>query len=331
MDKAINLDSNVFRLGIDVGSTTVKLAVLDSEDNLIYNDYLRHYADLWATLIKLFKDLYKTVGNIKIKASVTGSGGIAISERLDLPFVQEVIAGCSAAKRYIPDVNVIIELGGEDAKLTFFDNGTDQRMNGICAGGTGAFIDQMAILLKTDAAGLNELAKKSAIIYPIAARCGVFAKTDIQALLNEGAKKENIAASVFQAVVNQTIGGLASGRKIKGKVGFLGGPLHFLPELRRRFRETLNLQESDIFIPENAQVFVAIGAALCAEKGSTLLQLIDCFEKKPLKNESAEDRLEPLFSDKKEYNRFIEKHSQHTVKKTNLDGYSGECFLGLDI
>jgi len=332
MGKAINSDSKTLRLGIDVGSTTVKLAVLDSEDRLLYNDYCRHYADLWLTLKKLFNKLYSTVGDIKIKAAVTGSGGISISERLDLPFVQEVIAGCKAAERYIPDVNVIIELGGEDAKLTFFDNGTDQRMNGICAGGTGAFIDQMAILLKTDAAGLDELAEHSNVIYPIAARCGVFAKTDIQALLNEGAEKENIAASVFQAVVNQTIAGLASGRKIKGKVGFLGGPLYFLPQLRRRFQETLSLQESDMVIPKNAQVFVAIGAALSAEKQSiSLMQLLNRCKVGQTENKPSEGRLEPLFSDDMEYKKFIERHANHKVKRADLNGYRGLCYLGLDI
>ncbi|HAZ20661.1 MAG TPA: 2-hydroxyglutaryl-CoA dehydratase, partial [Clostridiales bacterium] len=303
MDEVIISDTNVFRLGIDVGSTTVKLAVLDHEDKLLYNTYCRHHADLWQTLEGLLKDLYHTVGAIKIKAAVTGSGGIAISERLHLPFVQEVIAGCKAAERYIPHVNVMIELGGEDAKLTFFDNGPDQRMNGICAGGTGAFIDQMALLLKTDAAGLDELAKHSQVIYPIAARCGVFAKTDIQALLNEGARKEDIAASVFQAVVNQTIGGLASGRKIKGNVGFLGGPLYFLPQLRRRFQETLGLQDSNMIVPENAQVYVAVGAALSTEKQSiSLVQLLERCHKGQTKNKLSENRLEPLFSDDTAYN-----------------------------
>lgn len=332
MGKAINSNSKIYRLGIDVGSTTVKLSVLDSEDKLIYHNYCRHHADLWLTLEKLFKELYNIVGDIKIKAAVTGSGGISISEQLDLPFVQEVIAGCKAAGRYIPDVNIIIELGGEDAKLTFFDNGTDQRMNGICAGGTGAFIDQMAILLKTDAAGLNELAEHSDVIYPIAARCGVFAKTDIQALLNEGAKKENIAASVFQAVVNQTIGGLASGRKIKGKVGFLGGPLHFLPQLRRRFQETLNLLESDMVIPENAQVYVAIGAALSTENQSiSLSQLLNRCKADHTENNLSGERLEPLFSDQMEYQKFMKRHGRHKAKKADLNSYKGLCYLGLDM
>lgn len=331
MDKK-HSDSGIFRLGIDIGSTTVKLSVLDSENRLLYHNYGRHHADLWLTLENLFQELYEAVGNIKMKAAVTGSGGISISERLDLPFIQEVIAGCKAAQCYFPDVNVIIELGGEDAKLTFFDHGTDQRMNGICAGGTGAFIDQMAILLKTDAKGLNALAKQSNVIYPIAARCGVFAKTDIQALLNEGAKKEDVAASIFQAVVNQTIVGLASGRKIKGKVAFLGGPLHFLPQLRRRFQETLKLQDSDMIVPENAQVYMAIGAALSADNQAVSLeQLLSYCKVGQAEKTLSEDRLEPLFSDEMEYQKFIKRHAAHQVKRADLKDYRGRCYLGLDI
>ncbi len=332
MGKAINSDDNIYRLGIDVGSTTVKLAVLDSHDKLLYSNYHRHHADLWSALERLFKELYDTVGDINVNAAITGSGGISISERLDLPFVQEVIAGCTAAGRYIPNVNVIIELGGEDAKLTFFDNGTDQRMNGICAGGTGAFIDQMAILLKTDAAGLDALAEHSNVIYPIAARCGVFAKTDIQALLNEGAKKEDIAASVFQAVVNQTIGGLAAGRKIKGRVGFLGGPLYFLPQLRRRFQETLHLEQFDMEIPENAQVYVAIGAALSTrEQSISLMQLLNRCKADQTEHKLLEGRIEPLFSNDLEYQKFIERHARHKLERADLNHYRGLCYLGLDM
>jgi len=328
----INYNNEIFRLGIDIGSTTVKLAVLDSKDELIYNTYSRHYSNLWATLEKLLDELYNTVGNIKIIAAITGSGGISISEQLELPFIQEVISGCKAVSRYIPDVNVIIELGGEDAKLTFFDNGTDQRMNGICAGGTGSFIDQMAILLKTDAVGLNKLAESSNVIYPIASRCGVFAKTDIQALLNEGARKEDIAASVFQAVVNQTISGLASGRKIEGKVAFLGGPLHFLPGLRHRFQETLDLLESEMIVPDNSQVYMAIGAALSADNQTISLEQIinrckGCRREKSI----IEGRLEPLFTDDKEYEKFIQRHSEKKVKRADLNSYNGNCYLGLDM
>lgn len=332
MGGTINSDNKIFRLGIDVGSTTVKIAVLDNEDKLLYKNYRRHYADLWLTLEEILKELYNKVGNIKIKSAVTGSGGISISEQMKLPFIQEVVSGCKAAMRYIPDIDVIIELGGEDAKLTFFDNGTDQRMNGICAGGTGAFIDQMSILLKTDAVGLNKLAENSKVIYPIAARCGVFAKTDIQALLNEGVKKEDIAASVFQAVVNQTIVGMASGRKIKGKVAFLGGPLYFLPQLRRRFQETLGLPESDMIVPENGQVYIAMGAALAAEEQEiSLMQLLERCKESQKEKGFMSERLDPLFSNDMEYNKFIQRHSEHKVKRADLNSYEGDCYLGLDM
>lgn len=265
--------------------------------------------------------------------AVTGSGGLSVSEILELTFVQEVIAGCKAIEKYIPGTDVVIELGGEDAKITFFNNGVDQRMNGICAGGTGAFIDQMAILLKTDAEGLNQLAQKYQAIYPIAARCGVFAKTDIQPLLNEGARKEDIAASIFQAVVNQTIGGLACGRKIKGKVGFLGGPLHFLPELRLRFQETLGLEDEEMVVPENSEVYVAIGAALASqkEKEVTFEELFSKLklDKKKFMYETA--KLDPLFKDEKEYKDFVRRHSREIVKRKELSTYQGRCFLGMDV
>lgn len=272
--------------------------------------------------------------NTRFNLVVTGSGGLAISERLNLPFIQEVVAGSKAIERYIPDVKIIIELGGEDAKITFLDNGIDQRMNGICAGGTGAFIDQMAALLKTDASGLNAMAQEYRIIYPIAARCGVFAKTDIQPLLNEGAKKEDIAVSIFQAVVNQTISGLACGRKIKGKVGFLGGPLHFLPQLRERFKETLSLDNDEMVVPENGEVYVAIGAALYSKKQGSTLTFKDLLDKikSYKKNRVFEvNHLKPLFLNDDEYYQFITRHKSHKVKRKALNSYKGNCFLGLDI
>ena len=245
-----------YSIGLDVGSTTIKTAVIDNQGNLLYSSYERHYSDIKATLAKVLKNVLTKYDDFSL--CVTGSGGISVSQWLEIPFVQEVIAGVEAIKRLIPQTDVAIELGGEDAKITYIKGGLEQRMNGTCAGGTGAFIDQMASLLGTDASGLNELAKQSTIIYPIASRCGVFAKSDIQPLINDGAKKADIAASVFQSVVNQTISGLACGKPIKGKVAFLGGPLHFLTELGKRFTETLQ-PESAIF-PENSQVFNAIGA-----------------------------------------------------------------------
>ena len=222
---------DVFTLGVDIGSTTVKLAVLDTNNHLIYSAYERHLSDSKNTLIRILKDCYYTLGDIQCCLSITGSGGLSISKWLNINFVQEVIACTKAVETFIPQTDVVIELGGEDAKITYFRGGMEQRMNGSCAGGTGAFIDQMAVLMNTDALGLNDYAKGYEVIYPVASRCGVFAKTDIQPLINDGARKEDIAASIFQAVVNQTISGLACGKPIRGKVAFLGGPLYFLSEL----------------------------------------------------------------------------------------------------
>jgi len=256
-------------MGIDVGSTTVKTAVLSNDGSLLYSRYERHRADIRKTIITVVEDALNTVAAVcgahaLIQVRVTGSGGLAVSKWLTVPFVQEVVAASIAVQANIPQTEVAIELGGEDAKITYFGNTVEQRMNGTCAGGTGAFIDQMAALLETDAAGLNELAQSATAIYPIAARCGVFAKTDVQPLINEGARREDIAASIFQAVVSQTISGLACGKPIRGRCAFLGGPLHFLDQLRRRFIETLHLRDDEIIIPENSELFVAIGAALSA-------------------------------------------------------------------
>jgi predicted CoA-substrate-specific enzyme activase len=339
MENSNSRDISIFRLGIDVGSTTIKLAVLDSCGTLLDLRYSRHYADLLSTLQKLLSELHDRFENTPVAVTVTGSGGLSLSKRLNLPFVQEVIAGSKAIERYNPDVKTIIELGGEDAKLTFLENGADQRMNGICAGGTGSFIDQMAALLKTDAAGLNELAKNAGAVYPIAARCGVFAKTDIQALLNDGARKEDIAASIFQAVVHQTIGGLACGRKIQGKVAFLGGPLHFLPQLRLGFQKTLNLGDSEMIAPENAECYMAIGAALCKGKQESrqtgketvsIQQLLDRIQSLQ-GSQGGLARLQPLFESNDEYRRFQARHAQNRVKRKPLMTHQGKCFLGLDV
>jgi len=311
----------------------VKIAVLDRTDQLLLSKYRRHFSDIWKALQELLEEVHQEYGEFDLTVAVTGSGGLSVSEVLELPFVQEVMAGSKAIQRYIPETNVVIELGGEDAKITFFENGVDQRMNGICAGGTGAFIDQMAILLQTDAAGLDRLAEKYRVIYPIAARCGVFAKTDIQPLLNEGARKEDIAASIFQAVVNQTIGGLACGRKIKGKVGFLGGPLHFLPQLRRRFQETLKIEDQDMIVPSHSEVYVAIGAALASQKEKTIpfRDLMTKFkvDKRSFLYETA--KLDPLFIDDKAYADFVRRHEKEKVKRRDLKSYQGKCFLGMDV
>lgn len=246
---------NAYKLGIDIGSTTVKIAVLDMDNKMLFADYQRHFANIQETLQELLEKAVKELGPFDIYPVITGSGGLALSKNLNVPFFQEVVAVATSLQDYAPQVDVAIELGGEDAKIIYFTNGIDQRMNGICAGGTGSFIDQMASLLQTDASGLNEYAKNYKSIYPIAARCGVFAKSDIQPLINEGATKEDLAASIFQAVVNQTISGLACGKPIRGNVAFLGGPLHFLSELRQSFIRTLgtkpgksSLQTTHIFL-----------------------------------------------------------------------------------
>lgn len=318
-----------FKLGIDVGSTTIKLVVLDTRQNIIFSVYKRHYSDIKAILDICLQECLSKIGNGKCEVAITGSGGLAAAEWLAVDFVQEVIASTRAVEEFIPQTDVVIELGGEDAKITYFTNGLEQRMNGTCAGGTGAFIDQMAGLLNTDGEGLNSLAMNSKIIYPIASRCGVFAKTDVQPLINEGARKEDIASSIFQAVVNQTISGLACGKPIRGKVAFLGGPLHFLSSLRQRFIETLNLKEGESIIPNNSHYYVAIGAALLAKKKIILESLKDRLEKSQI-SKASDSALEPLFKDDYEYSKFKERHSLSKVKKGILKEYKGKAFLGID-
>lgn len=338
------------RLGLDVGSTTVKVIAL-ANDKIIFSKYERHRADICKTIISVVGDALKLIREkfsqkAIISAVVTGSGGLAVSQWLNIPFVQEVTSATLAVKKRIPKTDVVIELGGEDAKITYFEGSNiEQRMNGTCAGGTGAFIDQMAALLETDAAGLNELAKNYTTIYPIAARCGVFAKTDIQPLINEGAAREDIAASIFQAVVNQTISGLACGKPIRGNVAFLGGPLHFLTELRKRFVETLKLTAEQTLVPENAQLFVALGAALTElkiledeneaevakrynflplDQFDTLLQNIKDAEL------SEVQRLEPLFKSECELADFRKRHSKEKALLADIVQAKGTVFLGLD-
>ena len=318
-------------IGLDVGSTTVKIAILDDSDNLVFSHYQRHFSDVQHTVSNLLQKMFIQLKNTDVTMNVTGSSGMSTSEQIGVSFIQEVIACGEAVQRFIPRTDVAIELGGEDAKITYFGDSPELRMNGTCAGGTGAFIDQMAILLKTDASGLNELAKKHKEIYPIASRCGVFAKTDIQPLLNEGAAKEDIAVSIFQAVVNQTIAGLACGKPIRGNVAFLGGPLFFLSELRRRFIETLRLQPENIVAPENAQFFVAIGAALASKK-SEIINFQSIYNNIPnLHNSaSATTLLQPLFASEDEYKEFNLRHNKDAVEMRPLAEVSGPCFLGID-
>ncbi len=320
------------RLGIDVGSTTVKLAVIDSNMHLVYANYERHHTDIRATAKELFARARKVIGDAQMRVSITGSGGMLLATWLDLEFVQEVIASKRAVEALIPQTDCAIELGGEDAKIIYFDSGIEQRMNGTCAGGTGAFIDQMASLLKTDAPGLNELAKDATHIYPIASRCGVFAKSDVQPLLNEGAAPSDVAASIFQAVANQTVSGLACGHPIRGYVAFLGGPLQYLSELRKRFYITLNLDEEHRIVPENAHLFVATGAALAGEteKKVTFQQVIEALEGLKDTQGSEVARLDPLFASEADLREFHERHDLQVVPKGVLDDYHGRVFIGID-
>ena len=319
-------------LGIDIGSTTVKIAILDENDNLVFSDYERHFANIQETLADLLQKAENQLGELTLCPVITGSGGLTLANHLEVPFVQEVIAVSTSLQKLAPKTDVAIELGGEDAKIIYFENGNvEQRMNGICAGGTGSFIDQMASLLQTDAPGLNEYAKHYKALYPIAARCGVFAKTDIQPLINDGATKEDLSASIFQAVVNQTISGLACGKPIRGHVAFLGGPLHFLSELKAAFIRTLKLDDEHIIAPDNSHLFAAIGSALNAKQDVTV-SLIELKERMrtTIKLDFEVERMEPLFATEEDYQAFHERQSAYKVKTGDLSTYKGKCFLGID-
>lgn len=326
------MGSTRLHLGIDVGSTTVKVAVLDNNQQIVYSVYRRHHADVRATVLEVLREAAQQFPDQPATIAITGSGGLLLSQWLNLEFVQEVIASKTAVETFIPKTDVAIELGGEDAKIIYFDNGIEQRMNGTCAGGTGAFIDQMASLLDTDASGLNELAKNHTVLYPIASRCGVFAKTDVQPLLNEGAKKEDIAASIFQSVVTQTISGLACGRPIRGYVAFLGGPLQYLPELRKRFYETLELDDEHIIVPDNAHLFVAGGCALASMNAvpELLSNVVERLENLGDIQGSEVVRLPPLFKNEEDYKEFKERHDNEKVRREDLATYEGAAYLGID-
>ena len=322
----------LLHVGLDVGSTTVKIVVMDEKLETIYRDYQRHFSDTKNTVCNVLENLAQMYPNATFTIALTGSGAMSASKFLDLPFIQEVVSCKRSVEKYIPQTDVVIELGGEDAKIIYFDKSIEQRMNGTCAGGTGAFIDQMASLLHTDPTGLNELAKNHKMIYPIASRCGVFAKTDIQPLLNEGAAKEDIAASIFQAVVNQTISGLACGRPIRGKVAFLGGPLNYLSELRNRFIETLHLTDEEIIIPDEAHLLVAKGAALDSVNAHpiTVEKLKSKIEVLRMSHDDTSQPLSPLFSIDAEYDEFKQRHEKDKVEKADLKTYSGDCYVGID-
>ena len=322
---------NTYQAGIDIGSTTVKLVVLDQGGKKIFGEYRRHHAHTQQTLRSLLMQAKMNLGDCILKPKITGSGAINLGKALNMEFVQEVVAVATALKKVAPQTDVAIELGGEDAKIIYFTGGLEERMNGVCAGGTGSFIDQMASLLQTDAGGLNDAAKDYRQIYPIAARCGVFAKTDIQPLINEGATKADLAASIFQAVVNQTISGLACGKPIRGCVAFLGGPLHFLTELKAAFVRTLHLTDATMVDPEDSHLFAAMGAALQAgDAGEIRLGELTDILQQGVSISSEMPRLEPLFGSEEEYGVFCARHEQAVVRKEPLENYSGNCFLGID-
>ena len=325
--------SRDYTLGIDIGSTTVKIALLDSDHKIVFSDYKRHFANIQETLSDLLQEASQVVdGNITLHPVITGSGGLTLAKHLEVPFVQEVIAVSTSLKELAPKTDVAIELGGEDAKIIYFEGGNvEQRMNGICAGGTGSFIDQMAALLQTDASGLNEYARNYKSLYTIAARCGVFAKSDIQPLINEGATKEDLSASIFQAVVNQTISGLACGKPIRGHVAFLGGPLHFLDQLKASFIRTLKLDEEHTIETDNSHLFAAIGSALNAKEDVfyTMNDMVSKLSHKIVMDAEV-SRLDPLFSSEIEYKTFRKRQDQYKVKTRKLDDYKGKAFLGID-
>jgi len=318
--------------GIDVGSTTVKLVVLNENKEIIFGEYRRHCAHTRETLCELLSEAHEELGPCSLKIKITGSGSINLGKALNIGFVQEVASVATALKFVAPKTDVAIELGGEDAKIIYFDgNNVEERMNGICAGGTGSFIDQMAAILQTDASGLNTEAENYQQIYPIAARCGVFAKTDIQPLINEGATKADLAASIFQSVVNQTVSGLACGKPIRGCVAFLGGPLHFLPELKKAFIRTLKLTPETTVDPENSHLFAAMGAALEAKDAEAmeLSSLIDRLNS-GIEIKFELKRLEPLFDSQEALDEFNERHGRARVKRGDIATYEGDCYLGID-
>lgn len=320
------------KLGIDIGSTTVKLVVIDQNNEIKYSRYERHMSNVFEKVSELIMELCREMPDLIVQTTITGSGGLSLSKLLGIKFEQEVIACSKAVETLIPHTDVAIELGGEDAKITFYGQTIEQRMNGTCAGGTGAFIDQMAVLLNTDAGGLNEAAKSHKLIYPIAARCGVFAKTDIQPLINEGASMEDLSASIFQAVVNQTISGLACGRTIKGNVAFLGGPLSFLSQLRKRFIETLDLTEDQVVFPDDSKYFVAIGAAMLSENREKMpiKDLADSLLRINPDSMSETKHIEPLFRDYAQYEEFRERHDKNKIRRKELKHAKGKLFLGID-
>ncbi len=332
---SIVIEGGVFvkkmKIGLDAGSTTVKLVALEG-NKIVFSKYVRHLSDIKQTIVGLLKDLKEKLGECDITLNMTGSAGLGVAKSIGANITQEVICAGTAIREEYGDVDVCIELGGEDAKIIFFEgNNVEQRMNGSCAGGTGAFIDQMAILLDTDSTGVNELAKGYEKIYTIASRCGVFAKTDIQPLLNQGARKEDIAASIYQAIVNQTIAGLAQGKLISGRICFLGGPLTFSDQLRRRFIEFLELKPEEVIIPSNGEVFVAYGCALEAEGDElSLTELIEKLESSVDDKQINRRSFKNLFNSENEYYEFAKRHDKNHLEYKDINQYSGNAYLGID-
>lgn len=319
------------KIGIDIGSTTVKTVLLSDEGEILFRSYERHFSKVREKAAQQLRSIAELLAGKEVKTVITGSAGLGVAKASGLQFVQEVYATAAAVKMYIPDTDAVIELGGEDAKIIFFKGSLEERMNGSCAGGTGAFIDQMATLLNVSVAELDQLSLKHEKIYPIASRCGVFAKSDIQPILNQGGRKEDIAASIFQAVVDQTVAGLTQGRELTGKIVFLGGPLFFLKGLRQRFVETLELDEDHAVFPENAECFAAIGAALCAQDYPSIPfeEMLDLLEKS-VDNSKLTDTMEPLFKTQEEYDVFAARHAMATPDSVEAGTYTGDAFLGID-
>lgn len=328
--KKIFSQSGIY-LGVDVGSTTIKIALF-KDNELVYHSYERHLSMIKQKVSDAIKKVKEYTKDEKLHITFSGSSGLGIANALGLPFVQEVFATSELVKSLEKDTNVVVELGGEDAKVIFFDHGTDERMNGTCAGGTGAFIDQMATLMDVSNVELDELSLKSEKLYTIASRCGVFAKTDIQPLLNQGARKEDIAASIYQAIVNQTITGLCQGRQIKGKVLFLGGPLTFCKGLRRQFVKTLELTEENAVFPEYAPISVAMGSAIFSAKQKDTFTADELLEKiKAIKtSQKRTNTLKPLFESEEEYEKFALRHAKATVAEEDIYVYEGNAYLGID-
>ena len=319
------------RIGIDIGSTTVKVVVLDEQNKLLFRSYERHYSKTRERACETLKSISGQLSGQRVKLVITGSAGLGVAKAAGLDFVQEVYATAAAVNTYIPDTDAVIELGGEDAKIIFFGGALEERMNGSCAGGTGAFIDQMATLMNVSVNELDSLSLKHEKIYPIASRCGVFAKSDIQPILNQGGRKEDVAASIFQAVVDQTVAGLTQGRELKGKIVFLGGPLHFLMGLRQRFVETLKLDGEHAVFPEDGDCFAAMGAALCATDYEPVPfeDALKRLEESRETNTSA-DTMPPLFDTQEEYDAFLARHNASRPPEADIHTYAGPAWLGMD-